>query len=288
MDANVPPRSTKLFQPWALKNLPPFRPVAVKLVQLTSQEDVPLVKVQQVLRTDVSFSAEVLRLANSALTGSRTEVRSVAHAVAMVGLERLKALSMTVALRDFLSSSQSNKAVELCWRYNLATAVICEWLAPFVHFDADSCYTAGLMHDIGRLAILRSYPEEYFRMLSVIEDYKFDLLQCEKDLFDIDHCQAGRWLMDRWDFPADLKDVAEFHHHRPLEGRNPDLVTIVYIAWQIADMLGFSPLGVRSDVNVEEITATLPETARQAIFAKLDDLPELVTLKLKAGDPVSV
>src|SRR5262249_30351332 len=88
-------------QPWALKNLPPFRPVAAKLLRLTAQEDVPLNKVQQVLRTDVAFSAEVLRLANSALIGSRTGVSSVQHAVGLLGLQRLKALSMTIAMRDF-------------------------------------------------------------------------------------------------------------------------------------------------------------------------------------------
>jgi len=285
MESQAPPLSPRIFQPWALKNLPPFRPVAVRLVKLTAQDDVSIAKVQQVLRTDVAFSAEVLRLANSAMAGSRHEVRSVAHAVAMVGLERLKALSMTIALRDFLSSSKSNKSMELCWRYNLATAVICEWLAPIVHLDPDSCYTAGLIHDIGRLAILRAFPDEYFHMLSVIEDYGFDLLQCEQDLFDINHCQAGRWLMERWDFPADLKDVAELHHQTPSDG-TPALVTVVYIAWQIADMLGFSPLAVRSHANIEEITATLPETARQAIFAKLDHLTDLVMLKLKAGEPV--
>lgn len=286
MDSRLPPTPLRIAQPWALKNLPPFRPVAVKLLQLTSKDDVSFAKVQQVLRTDVAFSAEVLRLANSALVGSRNDVRSVAHAIAMVGLERLKALSMTIALRDFLSSSKGHKSMERCWRYNLATAVICEWLARFLPLDPDTCYTAGLMHDIGRLAILRAYPEEYMRMLSVIEDYGFDLLGCEKDLFDIDHCEAGRWLMERWEFPTDLKDVAAFHH-RPPTTKTPDLVTVVYVAWQMADMLGFSPLGTRSDATIEEITASLPDPARQSIFAKLDELADLVLHKLKAGDLVS-
>src|SRR6266568_314824 len=111
-------------QPWALKNLPPFRPVAVKLLRLTAQDDVPLDRIQAILRTDVAFSAEVLRLANSALIGSRHEVRSVAHAVGMLGLARLKGLSMTVALRDFLSSATNNISMQLFWKYNLATAVV--------------------------------------------------------------------------------------------------------------------------------------------------------------------
>ena len=194
----------RIAQPWAFKNLPPFRQVALKLMQLTAQENVPLGKVHQVLRTDIAFSTEVLRLANSALIGSRIEVRSVAHAVDMLGLERIKALSMTIAMRDFVSAPKNQEAMELGWRYNLATAVICEWLAPFLALDPDACYTAGLIHDIGRLAILRAFPDEYMSMAPAIEDYQFDLLRCEKQLFDIDHCEAGRWLMDRWGFPAEL------------------------------------------------------------------------------------
>ena len=286
MDTPVTVRMPRTAQPWALKNLPPFRPVAVKLMRLTSQDDIPIAKVQQVLRTDVAFSAEVLRLANSALIGSRTEVLSVSHAVAMLGLERLKALSMTIAMRDFSSSSSKDDgAMRLCWRYNLATAIICEWLARFLPLDPEACYTAGLVHDIGRLAILRAFPEEYMRMLSVIADYGFDLLQCEKDLFDIDHCQAGAWLLDRWEFPAALRDVAAFHHQEPTEA-TPPVIKVVYIAWQIADMLGFSPLGTRSAATIEEITATLPETSRQGIFSKLDEVTELVSQKLTACESV--
>src|SRR5260221_14512748 len=107
-----PPRAN---QPWALKNLPPFRPVAVKLLRRTSLEDIPLSSIQTVLRTDVGFSAEVLRLANSALIGSRSQVSSVTHAVGLLGLERLKALSLTIAMRDFLSSPKGGNSMQLFW-----------------------------------------------------------------------------------------------------------------------------------------------------------------------------
>src|SRR5262249_16000982 len=147
--------------------------------------------------------------------GSRQQVNSVGHAVSMLGLDRLKALSMTIALRDFLSTPRSNNAVQLCWKYNLATAVICEWLARYVALEPDPVSPAGLIHDIGRLAILRAFPEEYGQMLSVIQDYGFDLLRCEQELFDIDHCQAGRYLMELWDFPEELRDVASRHHEAP-------------------------------------------------------------------------
>ena len=279
----MPSQSPRIAQPWALRNLPPFRPVAVKLIRLSAQDDVPLQEVQRVVRTDVAFSAEVLRLANSALIGSRYGVGSVEQAVRLVGLERLKALSMTIAMRDFVSAPKSGSTMEACWKYNLATAVICEWLAPLLALQPDACYTAGLLHDIGRLAILRAFPEEYQRMLSAIQNYEFDLLRCEKDLFDINHCDAGRWLLERWDFPSELRDVVELHHRQP-EAGTPALVTVVYIAWQVADMLGYSPFDLRSAATIEEITVTLPEKARQNIFSGLDGLAETVTQKLATTD----
>lgn len=283
MSSILTPSAAKMRQPWALKDLPPFRPVALKLVRLTAKEDVPIAEVLQVLRTDVAFSAEVLRFANSALIGSRSGVNNLEHAVEVLGLEHLKALSLTIALRDFLSTSKANSFVQRCWRYNLAVASVCEWLADFLPLEADVCYTAGLVHDIGLLALLRGFPEEYELATAGIANFDFDLLRCERDAFHIDHCEAGRWLMNRWEFPPELQEVAALHHLKP-GADMPPLVTVVYTGWQIADMLGFSPLATRSAFTIEEITSSLPESARKKIFARLDELAELVARKVTAAE----
>src|SRR5678816_1841142 len=90
-------------QPWALNDLPPYRPVAQKLMRLAAMDDVPLSRVQETLRTDAVFSGEVLRLANSPLISFRGEITSILHAVAMLGLERIKTLATTLVLRTFLT-----------------------------------------------------------------------------------------------------------------------------------------------------------------------------------------
>jgi HD-like signal output (HDOD) protein len=282
----MPGLSNRITEPWALKNVPPFRPVAVKLMRLTADKNVPLAKVLGVLRTDAAFSAEVLRLANCALVGSRLGVNSLEHAAGLLGLDRLNALSMTVGMRDFLNTPKAGSLMEACWKYNLVTAIICEWLARFLPMEPDRCYTAGLVHDIGRLSLLRAFPREYERMMSAIEDHGFDLLRCEQDLFNIDHCEAGHWLLGRWKFPNDLRQVVGLHHRQPDAG-TPLLVTVVFVAWQIADMLGHSPLDLRSAATLDEVTATLPEEMRGKIFTGLDELAETVTSKLAAVQAVS-
>src|SRR5437763_1055189 len=136
---------------WALKELPPYRPVVRKLMLLSSIESASLSQVQQVLRTDAAFAADVLRLANSPELGSRGQITSILQAVMMLGLERVKALATTLSLRAFLNSSDSSGLLRQCWRHNLATAFICERLARFTHLESEACYTAGLLHDVGRL-----------------------------------------------------------------------------------------------------------------------------------------
>src|ERR1700730_17364605 len=95
----------RIAQPWALKDLPPFRPVATKLIQLTQSENVTIGQLEGILRTDAAFSAEVLRFANSALVGSRAQIVTVARAIETLGLERFQGLAQTHALGALFHSA---------------------------------------------------------------------------------------------------------------------------------------------------------------------------------------
>jgi putative nucleotidyltransferase with HDIG domain len=265
---------------WVLKDLPPYRPVARKLMKLTSSPEVPLARIQEVLRTDAAFTADVLRLANSPLIESRGPIRSVMHAVMMLGLERVKSLATTLALKSFLASCASTEAIEACWRHNLATALVCEKLAYPFQIDPDTCYTAGLLHDIGRLALLRNRSGAYESIFSNVHAPGFDLLKRERDLFGVDHCQAGQWVLEQWDFPQELCEVAFLHHTPPRPGAS-DLLRIVYAGWQIADLLGFSELKRPGAAEMTTIASMLPGTVGRQLIDECG-LADEVAFKINA------
>jgi putative nucleotidyltransferase with HDIG domain len=277
------PGIARVEPPWALKDLPPYRPVARKLMLLTAKADVQLEQIQQVLRTDAVFTADVLRLANSPLIGMRAEIKSVMQAVMMLGLERIKALATTLALRTFLTRAVPAGALLGCWRHNLATAILCERLARILHMDSDTYYTAGLIHDIGRLALLCAYPEKYEQILSLAPSEDFDLLQSEKSIFEIDHCQAGKWILEQWEFPKDLREVAFLHHETPQPGAS-DLLRVVHAGWRMADLLGFSVLNRPACGQIEEIVSVLPGNVQQQVLAEFDGLAEDVAFKINSID----
>ena len=269
-------------RPWALKQLPPYRPVAKRLMQLTFDENVPFLEIQALLNTDAALAAEVLRLANSPLVSARAEIKSVLQAVVLLGLDRIKALVTTSALRGFVSSTgTSHHALQASWRHSLATAVICEKLARFFPVCKQACYTAGLLHDIGRLALLNAGVAEYERVLSSEQEAGFDLMQKEKSLFDIDHCEAGKWILEQWVFPKELRDAVWQHHTLPRSGSS-DLARITYTGWQTAALLGF---GVRAESvsgDLASIMDVFPGKEKQQIIATLEFLPGEVAFAVNA------
>jgi len=243
-------------RPWAFKTLQPLPPIAARLMRIVSSEEASFQSMSALVRADSAFSAEVLRIANSPLMGCRNRIDSIRHALTMLGLEKLKSLVMAVALRDFLSSALQVPALGRCWRHSLACACICEELAGTKGINKDTAYTAGLLHDIGRLALLASYPAEYARMLDVSDEYGYDLLGCEQDLFDIDHCQAGEWLVQEWHFPEDFAVVAR-RHHQAWDGGPLDMLGLVHFACRIADATGF-PVITSSTEDLKPVIDALP------------------------------
>ncbi|MBM3776291.1 MAG: HDOD domain-containing protein [Acidobacteria bacterium] len=247
-------------RPWALRKLPPFPPVASKLMYLLAQDEVPLQKVAELIRSDSAFSAEVLRLANSPLFGARARISTISHALCMVGFGRLYSLVITTALSNFLGSASSNPLLAQCWRHSLACALAAEELAMAAGVNKDYLHTAGLLHDVGRLALAAAYPAEYARMIEVAEG-QMDLLEFERDLFEIDHCEAGQWLVDQWMFPADFREFTGCHHLRP-EGRGQSPILLLHAACGIASFQGFGVSGEASESGVESCLDLLDAPAR--------------------------
>ena len=255
--------------PWALENLPPFPGVALQLLQLLAKEDIHIREVGRFIAADPVFAADVLQIANSALFGLRSQVKTIAHAVMVLGLERVKAVSLTRAFGMYLTPVMRVEAVRRCWQNSLAGALLAEKLADCCGIDVPLAYTAGLLRDIGRFALLVKYPGPYANMLAVSQDNGYDLMSTERELFDVDHCQAGAWLTQKMKLPEELREVAA-GHHLPVNGGPFGLVQLVHVADAMSDCLGFGILPEPPDADLARALEVLPAAAR----ARLDDDPE--------------
>jgi putative nucleotidyltransferase with HDIG domain len=280
-DAPAAPAEEK--RPWALHALPPFPAVALQLMSLLDDTDAPIKKIVGLLRVDPALSAEILRVANSALYGLSRRIDNISHAVVVLGTEVVKRLALTVALGRFSRSFMRIHGLRVCWDHSVACALIAEELAQAMNQPKDRAYTAGLLHDIGRLALLTCYPVEYNNLFVVARENDFDELECEWELFDVDHCTAGSWLARHWNLPEDFVEVISLHHGA--EPVDASLLSIVTAAHHVANRIGFQVLDVPSDKSVAEIIARLPLPDPQATTEKLEGFADSIKSSLATFAP---
>src|SRR5579872_2598090 len=201
----------KLGRISGINSLPPFPGIACKLLGLISDDHSNFREVSEWLTTDAALSGQVLRIANSALFGFRQEVKSILQAICLVGANRVRDVVATVALKDYMSRC-NHSALRSCWRHNLATALWGEKLARAYKLDRPLGYTGGLLHDLGRIALLMLVPKDYPAVLE--QDFlgAGEMLDAERELFDFDHCQIGDYLSRVWNFQPVLTDIIGHHH----------------------------------------------------------------------------
>ena len=210
MNLMTPPDALSRLRLW--ERLPTFHPVALRLMRVIASDYVPLNEISHIIRSDTVFAAELLRLANSPLFTFRCEIGSVLQAVSLLGLERVRGLALTVALRRFLDESVPGGPARVCWRHSLACALLSEEIAQAALLPTDAAHTAGLVHDLGRLVLLASDPERYTALLEGSEPSPAAVCARERRTFGPDHCEAGGGAVGRWGFPGALGRGAPPHH----------------------------------------------------------------------------
>jgi HD-like signal output (HDOD) protein len=122
------------------------------------------------------------------------------------------------------------------WAHSIATAVIAE--AAGALYDSPSAYTAGLTHDLGRLALFLSVGPQYAEELSVEFADIEEANELEEQLFGMTHNEAGVFAANKWGFPKNLQ-ICMSDHHKTITSRAKSPVNLVQMACQLSDWLGF-------------------------------------------------
>ncbi len=268
--------------PWALSLVPPFPAIAQRVMALASQEHVGSREVGTLVGLDPSFSAQVLSFANSALFGARCRVTSLPQAVAMLGMNRIRTMATFVAVNNMVRSSAHAEALRRIWVHSVVTAIVAEESARMLRLGSDFAYTAGLLHNLGVLGLMSVYPDEYSRMLDVYMDFGFDLLQTERDLFEIDHCAAGAYLAQDWNFPDSLASAIATHHDEPVVGERT-IDNIIKVSWRLTDTLGYGAISSSREWPFEDLIAYLPTASNSWLGQSADLAREQIDTRLASS-----
>jgi len=245
---------------WRPEQLPPFPAIALKALNLIAGRDTSLLELCEMIRPDPAFSTAILKIANSPLVAFSRNISSVVQASMLLGFQRLKSVVITVGLRAYLHGPVA-PLLQSCWQHSVACALIAERAAANGGFDRDFAYTAGIMHDIGRVAMVATEPKLYAQMIEKEAAEPRDLLPREKELFGVDHSEAGGSLVKLWKLPDAFLEIALRHHD--FSGQMGGMTSIVAHSCAMADSLGFGMMKYRAGRSYEETLSALPEAARK-------------------------
>lgn len=227
-------QSRKLALMAALSDGLPTLPAYVfELNSLLSAARVDLKHVVEVIRTDPSLTAQLLRLCNSAFMGVRNRVTKIEHAVTLVGTERLRTLVLTCSLIEHMGHRVASEDIQAFWQHCFLTAALSERLARAIAYpQPEQAYLAGLLHDIGTLPLLVVTSAEWPVRENMTSCGWSESVELERQRFGIDHCEVGRWIGTSWNFSPALLEVMVSHHSPREATKDPLLVGVVAAADQ--------------------------------------------------------
>ena len=225
----------------------------------------------ELISTDATFTARLLQRVNSVEFGLASSVNNVQAAVALLGLDRTRQITVMHATSAYTKGALKTEELRRCWQHTVATAVLAEEIAETCGAFKEVAFTAGIMHDIGRLGLLVAYPREYERTIRDAAERCLDLLDFEREQFGVHHAEAGRLLAERWGLPEELRIIAG-RHHDPCEGAELNLLRIVHVACRLADALGYDVTRPLVPKPVSSVLIELPFRARQRLEGSFEQL----------------
>ncbi|MES9851083.1 MAG: HDOD domain-containing protein [Candidatus Thiodiazotropha sp. L084R] len=218
--------------------------VFIQVNQMMEQPNCSSVKLADIISADTDISARLLRLVNSPFYGLRSTVDTISRAVTIAGTHELRNLvSATIAVRSFTGISENLVNMDDFWRHGITTGVMSQMLARYSSvMHSERLFVAGMLHDVGRLAIYLTIPEKATEIMEITGGDEWVLAEVEERILGFNHMDVGAALMKMWHLPDSLVSVAQ-NHHAPSYATTFKLdVAIVHIALAIArgEMSGMS------------------------------------------------
>ena len=252
--------------------LPPMMHVVMELVQATNDPDVPVQRLVELIDHDPALTANVLKLCNSAYYGLPGKIISVQKALVYIGINTLVNFVLAGYLSSFYQRSREiyrmNKGE--IWRHSVGCAVASRCIANRDGKDpVNAAFTAGLIHDIGKIILYPKIGEELDNILMLVENESLTLHEAEDQVLGCTSIQVGKMLVELWQLPAPLID-AIVHHKTPDKAEHdPMLVAQVHMADIIAE-------NMETGVQTNDVVSMFHPSALGASGLEIPMLDELI------------
>lgn len=223
-----------------LRDIPTLSVVVTKVMELVNNPRTSAPQIAEILKKDQILSAKVLRTVNSSFYNLSTEVTDVSKALGFLGFNTISVVVLgTSVFSSFEVKAATYFNVIEFWRHSLATALAGELIAKKIkHPKPEDCFTCGLLHDIGKIALFKVSQEDLKAVVEKARSENKSFLQAETELGLPGHTLLGERLAEQWKLPIVIRKTIRYHHRdiEKMESIYPNMKPIVMIV-SIANIL---------------------------------------------------
>ena len=229
-----------IFEPVTLDQLVgegqelPSLPAVFRLVsEQLDDHSYSLDQIGNTIQNDPAITTRILKLVNSSYYGLPGQVTSVTLAVNLLGRERCKHVLIGSVLDGVFEDGENPAfSIQAFWQHSIKTALIARQLADYTDGieEPEAMFTAGLLHDIGKLLLIERFPEEMLAAEETMVRRRIDELSAEISQVGLTHTAVGEALMQHWGLPDILVECARYHHEAVHDGPNRRATHLIYLA----------------------------------------------------------
>src|SRR5579863_567065 len=198
-----------------LHSVPSSPTVYNELNAALESDDTSLGQIEEIISKDVGMAAKILQLANSAFIGASGTVSSLGTAVSLIGTETVRRLTLSShVFSKFDGQSSAAPHLANVWEHSVAVATLARRIAQRESGRksmAEECFTAGLLHDVGKILLIAEMPAEYGRVMAGMDTTTRSIRAAEMEFVGCTHEQVGAYLMSIWGLPPSIVQAVQFH-----------------------------------------------------------------------------
>jgi HD-like signal output (HDOD) protein len=241
-----------------IEELPTLPDILTVITSIVNDPKSSAADLAKMIASDASLSGKILKVANSAAYGFPREISDIQQAVTLLGFRETQTLALSASVFDYLTDL-TELELKAYWNHSLQCATLSRLISLNLRFPGiEGAFVAGLIHDIGKVALAMSMRGKQERVNSLCSTDGIDRLEAEEKVFGLTHVEAGYLLGEHWLLPVNLTSAIRYHHSPEMGNETGGLVSVVSLA-NIFCKLDASELKaepVFSD-NVFEILETL-------------------------------
>ncbi|MBI5267308.1 MAG: HDOD domain-containing protein [candidate division Zixibacteria bacterium] len=224
-----------------LGDLPSAPPLLDKALRLTMDVDSHIPEIVRIVAADQSISAKVVRVSNSPMYARASRVSTLDEAVAVLGFNQLKSIIITASTFQIFQTTAHAEIATKLWHHSYSSAIGAGIIAErLTSLNKDQAYLGGLLHDIGKLAFLKTAPQAYTQLVEKVKRDNTGLLAEEQREFGFDHADLGAALLEKWAVPDEISNAVK-SHHTCLLGEAPateELARVIAVADSVSQYIG--------------------------------------------------